>query len=78
MRNSITLLFLMVSCAANAQFSLQPQIGLENYRTTIRSNEFTCFSPLGSPLAARLGVRMNYTSKSGHGGFWDWLQATMR
>jgi len=69
MKNSITLLFLLVSCVTNAQFSIQPQIGLENSRTTIQSNEFTCFAPMGVEFAPRLALRMNYKSKSGHGAF---------
>ncbi|HMJ48149.1 MAG TPA: hypothetical protein VK498_12520 [Ferruginibacter sp.] len=68
MKNTITLLLILVGCAANAQFSLQPQIGLENSKTTIHSNESGSFSP-GMKFAPRLGLLMNYSFKSGHGGF---------
>lgn len=69
MRKIFTLLFGIISFAVNAQFSIQPQIGLENSRTTIRSNEFACFAPLGLHFAPQLGIRMNYKLKTGHGAF---------
>ena len=69
MRKTITLLFVLMSCVTNAQFSIQPQIGLENSRTTIKSNEFSSFSPTGMHFAPRLAVRMNYKFKTGHGLF---------
>lgn len=69
MRNTITLLFILMSCVANAQFSIQPQIGLESSRTTVKSNEFTSFSPMGMQFAPRLVVRMDYKFKTGHGVF---------
>ena len=69
MRKTITLLFVLMSCVTNAQFSIQPQIGLENSRTTIKSNEFASFSPMGMQFAPRLAVRMNYKFKTGHGVF---------
>jgi hypothetical protein len=69
MRKTITLLFVLMSCESNAQFSIQPQIGLENSRTTIKSNEFASFSPMGMRFAPRLAVRMDYKLKTGHGVF---------
>jgi hypothetical protein len=69
MRKTITLLFVLMSCVTKAQFSIQPQIGLENSRTTIKSSEFACFSPMGRQLAPRLAVRMSYKFKTGHGAF---------
>jgi hypothetical protein len=69
MRKTITPLFVLMSCVTNAQFSIQPQIGLENSRTTIKSNEFASFSPTGMQFAPRLAARMNYKFKTGHGLF---------
>jgi hypothetical protein len=69
MRKTITPLFVLISCVANAQFFIQPQIGLENSRTTIKSNEFACFSPMGMQFAPHLAVRMDYQFKTGHGVF---------
>ena len=69
MRKTITLLFILMSCELNAQFAIQPQVGLENSRTTIKSNEFACFSPMGMQIAPRLALHMDYKFKSGHGVF---------
>src|SRR5258705_9939970 len=69
MRKTITSLFVLMSCVTNAQFSVQPQVGLENSRTSIKSSEFACFSPMGRQFAPRLAVRMSYKFKAGHGAF---------
>jgi len=69
MRKTITSLFVLMSCVTNAQFSIQPQVGLENSRTSIKSSEFACFSPMGTEVAPRLAVRMSYKFKAGHGAF---------
>jgi hypothetical protein len=69
MRKTITSLFVLLSCVTNAQFSVQPQVGLENSRTSIKSSEFASFSPMGRQFAPRLAVRMSYKFKAGHGAF---------
>lgn len=69
MKKIFTLVFAVITFAANAQFSIQPQIGLENSRTTITSNDFSSFSPLGLQFAPRVAVRMNYKLKTGHGAY---------
>ncbi len=69
MKNILTLLFALITFSANAQFTFLPQVGLENSRTTIKSNEFSAFSPKGMQFAPQLGVRMGYTFKTGDGVF---------
>ena len=69
MRNTTILLFVLISYGTNAQFSIQPQIGLENSRTSIKSNGFSSFSPMGMQLDPRLAARMGYRFKMGHGVF---------
>ena len=49
--------------------SIQPQIGLENSRTSIKSDGFSSFSPMGMQLDPRLAARMGYKFKTGHGVF---------
>lgn len=69
MRNiKFTLLFVGFGYAANAQFSIQPQIGLENSKTTIQYNNQS-FVPLGTQLIPRVALRMDYKFKQGHGIF---------
>ena len=69
MRNTIILLFVFITYAANAQFVILPQAGIENSKTYIKSSDFYSFSPMGNQLAPTLSVRMGYTFKSGHGAF---------
>lgn len=72
MRNAaLTLLcFVALGYAANAQrFSLLPQAGFENSTTKISYNDLRSFSPLGTKFAPQASLRLNYSSKEGHGFF---------
>ena len=69
MKKLILPLFVFVSYAANAQFSILPQLGMETLRTTIQSGDFSSFSPAGLQFAPRLSVRAAYSLKSGQGAF---------
>ena len=68
MRNiTLTCFLLAINFAANAQFSIQPQIGLENSRTVIQYNEESISS--GMQFSPKLALRMDYKFKNGHGPF---------
>ncbi len=72
MRNAaLTLLFFAVfGYAANAQrFSLLPQAGFENSTTKISYNDLRSFAPLGIRFTPQVSLRLNYSSKQGHGFF---------
>lgn len=69
MKKLILPLFASITFAANAQFSIQPQLGMETSRTTIKSSDFSAFSPMGVQVAPRLAGRMAYKFKTGHGAF---------
>lgn len=56
--------------AMHAQkFSLLPQAGFENSKTNIRYNNGACFAPDGINSSPQLSLRLNYSSKMGHGFF---------
>jgi len=56
--------------AMNAQkFSLLPQAGFENSKTTINYNNGKSFAPEGVSSSPQFSVRLNYASKMGHGFF---------
>jgi hypothetical protein len=64
------LCFVALGYAANSQkFSLLPQVGFENSKTNINYNDSRSFSPLGSKFSPQASLRLNYTSKAGHGFF---------
>ena len=63
------LLFVAFGYAATAQFTIQPQIGIENFRTTLNYNNLSSFSPLGGKLTPQASVRLDYKFKQGHGPF---------
>ena len=69
MKKLILPLFSLITCAATAQFSIVPQVGMETFRTTIKQGDFSSFSPLGQQFAPSLSVRMAYKLKSGLGAF---------
>jgi hypothetical protein len=69
MRRLILPLFAFASFTATAQFSIQPQLGMEALRTKIQLNDLSKFSPLSTQIAPRLGLRMAYKLKTGHGVF---------
>jgi len=71
MRNA-ALLFLLVASgyAAKAQrFTLLPQVGFENSKTKISYNNQDAFAPLGVKFSPQASLRLNYSSKQGHGFF---------
>ena len=69
MRNiKLTCLLVVFSYTATAQFSIQPQIGLENSRTIVQYNEQSVV-PSGMQLSPKLGLHMDYKFKNGHGPF---------
>ncbi len=69
MKKLILPLFALITYASNAQLSIVPQVGVETFRTTIKSGDFSSFSPLGQQFTPSLAVRMAYTSRSGQGAF---------
>ena len=65
----LLLLFIVFTRTANAQFTLLPQIGIENPLTKISYNDGSYFKPLQAQLAPHLGLRMDYKFKKGQGVF---------
>jgi len=66
----ILLSFVAFGYAAKAQkFSLLPQVGFENSKTTIRYNNSPSFSPAGVVFSPQVGLQFAYRSKPGHGFF---------
>jgi hypothetical protein len=63
-----SLLLLSVGTAAHAQLSVTPQIGLENSQVSLSTNN-SSFSSLGSALAPRASVRLDYRFKKAHGPY---------
>lgn len=63
------MLFVVSGFAANAQFTLQPQMGVENPLTKITYNNGAYYTPLEAQLAPRLALKLDYKSKTGHGAF---------
>ncbi len=62
--------FVAFAYAAKAQkFSLLPQVGFENSKTTIRYNNSSSFSPAGVIFSPQVGLQFAYQSKPGHGFF---------
>jgi hypothetical protein len=63
-------LFVASVIATNAQrFSLLPQVGFENSKTTISYNDLRSGAPLGVKFTPQGSLRLNYASKQGHGFF---------
>lgn len=62
------MLILFVGSAANAQLSIQPQIGLEQSKTSFSFNNST-YSSLPTQLEPKGAVRLDYKFKKGHGPF---------
>src|SRR5215813_10811837 len=71
MRNAALLLFFVAFgyAARSQKFSLLPQVGFENSTTKINYNDLRSFSPLGVRFAPQASLRLNYSSKQGHGFF---------
>ena len=68
MRATFTFLLVVFVFTANAQFTIQPQIGLQNSRTSIKYNDQS-FMPVATQFFPLLALRMAYNSKQGHGVF---------
>ena len=68
---ALTLLsFVAFGYAAKAQkFSLLPQVGFENSKTTIQYNNRSPFAPAGVVFSPQVGLQFAYKSKPGHGVF---------
>ncbi len=71
MRNAALILFFVaLGYVANSQrFSLLPQVGFENSKTKISYNDLASFSPVGVKFTPQASLRLNYSSKQGHGFF---------
>ncbi|MBL7740838.1 MAG: hypothetical protein JNK14_16580 [Chitinophagaceae bacterium] len=72
MRTAALTLFCIVAFgyAMNAQrFSLLPQVGFENSKTKISYNDLPSFAPGGVKFTPQASLRLNYSSKPGHGFF---------
>ncbi|HVE61495.1 MAG TPA: hypothetical protein VNA26_06735 [Chitinophagaceae bacterium] len=62
------LLFLLIGSAAKSQFTLLPQIGFEQSRTTVEHNDAD-FKPLAAQGNLQASLRADYRFKKGHGPF---------
>lgn len=72
MRTAVFTLFCIVAFgnAMNAQrFSLLPQVGFENSKTNVSYNDLRSFAPEGVKFTPQASLRLNYSSKQGHGFF---------
>ncbi len=72
MRNAALTFFCFVAIgyAASAQrFTLLPQVGFENSKTRISYNDLRSISPLGTKFSPQANLRLNYSSRQGHGLF---------
>ncbi len=71
MRNAVLTLvfFVATAMAAKAQrFTLLPQVGFENSKTSISYNKES-FSPIGCKFSPNASLRLDYATKKGHGLF---------
>lgn len=68
---ALTLLsFVAFGYAAKSQkFSLLPQVGFENSKTTIQYNNSSSFAPAGVVFSPQVSLQFAYKSKPGHGAF---------
>jgi len=62
-------LFIVFRYAANAQFSILPQLGLENSRTSLEFNDLYSVSKNNAKLLPEAAIRLDYKFKNGHGPF---------
>jgi hypothetical protein len=56
-------------CAATAQLTLLPQLGLEANRTALTVNDGASFTPLGTKFSPQAAVKLQYAFKKMHGPF---------
>jgi hypothetical protein len=72
MRNAALILFFFVAfgyAAKSQRFTLLPQVGFENSMTKVNYNDLGSFSPAGAKFSPQASLRLNYSSKQGHGFF---------
>ena len=62
-------LFVVSGFAANAQFTLTPQFGVENPLTKMSYNGDGYFTPYNCQSSPRLALRADFRTKQGHGAF---------
>ncbi len=65
-------LFAVFGYIATAQFTLLPQFGFEDYRTMVKYNGESSFSPLCLKPGVQAGLRLDYNFKKMHG---PWIAA---
>ncbi|MEO5563704.1 MAG: hypothetical protein ABIR18_09725 [Chitinophagaceae bacterium] len=66
---ALAITFVAFSCATQAQLSLLPQVGFENSKTVLQYNDLNSYSPLGVKFSPQASLRLNYSTKQGHGFF---------
>jgi hypothetical protein len=64
-----SMLLLFISITAKAQLSFLPQIGFEKSKTSVRVNDLSSFSPIGSTGNLKANLRADYRFKKGHGPY---------
>src|SRR5678816_625110 len=63
-------LFIVSALTMNAQkFSLTPQVGFENSRTSVNYNDIGSFAPLGGEFNPQVSLRLDYKFKQGFGPY---------
>jgi len=65
----VTALFLMAGTAAHSQWSLLPQVGIENLRSSLRVNGQKAIGSLDGESAFKASLRTDYRFKGGHGPY---------
>jgi hypothetical protein len=63
------LLLIFVSATASAQFSITPQVGFEQAKTSVRYNGLPSFSPLGWQGSLKAALKADYRFKKGFGPY---------
>ncbi len=70
MRPAILLcMFVLFGYIANAQFTILPQVGFENSKTSVELNEHSSFAPAGAKLSPQIALRLDYNLKKGSGPY---------
>jgi len=64
------ILFIASAIAMHAQkFSLTPQVGFENSKTSVNYNDLGSFAPLGGEFNPQISLRLDYKFKQGFGPY---------
>jgi len=72
MRSKImtSILFIALVATMNAQkFSITPQVGFENTRTSVNFNNLGFFAPLSGEFSPQISLRLDYKFKQGFGPY---------